>query len=553
MAADWAACLEALFASKGADELKASKTIKKAVKAAGKQSKQAHEALASELDAFLRGGAGGFVLQGSKIVRAAGTQQQHKKRKQKAAAEEPAATAAVQATPFEEPAKKKRKRKRDAEAIGGQPDAEQSSINKKKQKKDKQRKQQAAAEQQASEQQQQEEEEAEQQDGSEPRQRQDKPTKQKKAGKKRSRAADGGEGPATGDEDGLGDEPDTADLRWRANTNRVRVKSGAFSKAEKETLRKAVHDYAVSTGRSTEHTDWLYSTSKSGDTKGMWKKIAAALPHRTVKSVWSAGTRIFNEGNYQGRWTPEQDAQLLQLVSEKGRKWKEIGASLGRMNVACRDRWLMIRLGDSKKEGRWAEDEVQRLQSAVQQYLDARTAAEGVNASGGGGGDELTLTMDDIEDAAAEPAVDEDGAATFTVSRRVVLDDIDWGVVSQEVGTRNNVQCLEKWYTQLSPSMVARGEWGSGDDRRLLRSLYLSDAAHDYDLDWGQLVRGRTAAQTRRRWRLMLKVVPDHRDLEFREAVLQLVQKYTPQLLDRRRQSLETNGGEQEAAEQEIE
>lgn len=45
----------------------------------------------------------------------------------------------------------------------------------------------------------------------------------------------------------------------------------------------------------------------------------------------------------QGRWTPEQDAQLLQLVSEKGRKWKEIGASLGRMNVACRDRWLMIR------------------------------------------------------------------------------------------------------------------------------------------------------------------------------------------------------------------
>lgn len=134
-----------------------------------------------------------------------------------------------------------------------------------------------------------------------------------------------------------------------------------------------------------------------------------------------------------------------------------------------------------------------------------------------------------------------------------------------------------------------------------------SDAAHDYDLDWGQLVRGRTATQvrlyrrtctisvhtlrlalklsallmawpsysggrniaalkrpvrvfasasalqTRRRWRLMLKVVPDHRDLEFREAVLQLVQKYTPQLLDRRRQSLETNGGGQEAAEQGIE
>jgi hypothetical protein len=33
--------------------------------------------------------------------------------------------------------------------------------------------------------------------------------------------------------------------------------------------------------------------------------------------------------------------------------------------------------------------------------------------------------------AAAEPAVDADGAADFTVSRRIVLDDIDWNVVSQ--------------------------------------------------------------------------------------------------------------------------
>ena len=45
--------------------------------------------------------------------------------------------------------------------------------------------------------------------------------------------------------------------------------------------------------------------------------------------------------------------------------------------------------------------------------------------------------------------------------------------LAQAVGTRSNVQCLEKWYSQLSPSMVSRGDWGPGDDRRLLRSLYL--------------------------------------------------------------------------------
>ncbi len=33
--------------------------------------------------------------------------------------------------------------------------------------------------------------------------------------------------------------------------------------------------------------------------------------------------------------------------------------------------------------------------------------------------------------AASEPVVDADGAATVTVSRRIILDDIDWNVVSQ--------------------------------------------------------------------------------------------------------------------------
>ena len=47
----------------------------------------------------------------------------------------------------------------------------------------------------------------------------------------------------------------------------------------------------------------------------------------------------------QGKWTPEEDAQLLQLVSERGKKWKEIGGAVGRMPEACRDRWLMIRCG----------------------------------------------------------------------------------------------------------------------------------------------------------------------------------------------------------------
>lgn len=47
----------------------------------------------------------------------------------------------------------------------------------------------------------------------------------------------------------------------------------------------------------------------------------------------------------QGKWSSGEDTRLMELVEEKGRRWKEIGGALGRMPEACRDRWLAIRCG----------------------------------------------------------------------------------------------------------------------------------------------------------------------------------------------------------------
>lgn len=48
---------------------------------------------------------------------------------------------------------------------------------------------------------------------------------------------------------------------------------------------------------------------------------------------------------FQGKWSSGEDTRLMELVEEKGRRWKEIGGALGRMPEACRDRWLAIRCG----------------------------------------------------------------------------------------------------------------------------------------------------------------------------------------------------------------
>jgi hypothetical protein len=47
-------------------------------------------------------------------------------------------------------------------------------------------------------------------------------------------------------------------------------------------------------------------------------------------------------------------------------------------------------------------------------------------------------------------------------------------------------------YDQLSPSMVERGDWGKGDDRRMLTALYDGGYEVEWDVPWGSLVEGRS-------------------------------------------------------------
>ncbi|MEW5314065.1 MAG: hypothetical protein WDW38_005589 [Sanguina aurantia] len=75
-----------------------------------------------------------------------------------------------------------------------------------------------------------------------------------------------------------------------------------------------------------------------------------------------------------------------------------------------------------------------------------------------------------------------------------------------------------------------RGDWGAGDDKRLLKALWASGALSELTLDWGSLVNGRGADQCRQRWRLMMADVPAARDCGFEGCLRWLVAKYIPSL-----------------------
>lgn len=88
------------------------------------------------------------------------------------------------------------------------------------------------------------------------------------------------------------------------------------------------------------------------------------------------------------------------------------------------------------------------------------------------------------------------------------------------------------------------GAWGIGDDRRMLKALLEERPAEEFEVDWEGLVEGRTAAQSKRRWRLMLKCVPNHRDMELPETIQYLVKTYTPDLLESTPEGSDSEGGD---------
>ena len=71
----------------------------------------------------------------------------------------------------------------------------------------------------------------------------------------------------------------------------------------------------------------------------------------------------------QGKWRPDEEAQLVALVKEKGRKWKEIAGALGRLPEGCRDKYTELDLGEKRASGKWTDEEIGRLEQAVNQYL----------------------------------------------------------------------------------------------------------------------------------------------------------------------------------------
>jgi hypothetical protein len=87
------------------------------------------------------------------------------------------------------------------------------------------------------------------------------------------------------------------------------------------------------------------------------------LPVAKRQRLW-ASTSEYQE--YKGKWSPKEDALLTEAVQKYGRKWVPVAAVVpGRTNPQCRSRWLRHLDPASGKKGRWTPEEDAILIEAV--------------------------------------------------------------------------------------------------------------------------------------------------------------------------------------------
>eukprot|EP00798_Chlamydomonas_sp_ICE-L_P030031 gene30031-17926_t len=114
-------------------------------------------------------------------------------------------------------------------------------------------------------------------------------------------------------------------------------------------------------------------------------------------------------------------------------------------------------------------------------------------------------------------------------------DRVNFEPIALALGTRTDRQCLKKWYLKLSPSVFSLGEWALGDDITLVRALQAGGYEWPWEVEWDRLVPNRTAeqyvpscaGQAKRRWRSMMKGLPDSLEKSFDVCVGELAEKYS--------------------------
>ncbi|KAF9079480.1 hypothetical protein BGX23_003938 [Mortierella sp. AD031] len=175
--------------------------------------------------------------------------------------------------------------------------------------------------------------------------------------------------------------------------------------------------------------------------------------------------KLFGQGPvYKGRWTPEEDALLEQLVHEfadtpQPSLWHKVsGGKVGESTLlrsvkSCARRWNQLSPPPGSQTGPWTAEEERRLQEAISEQLGGKyqvavgVLGEGYAAEGMSPG-KWRPVLDQLPSQSDLPILQQG-------SRQLRM--LSWVAIEEKVGTRTEDACRLHFYVNYHNGN--RGEW----------------------------------------------------------------------------------------------
>ena len=279
--------------------------------------------------------------------------------------------------------------------------------------------------------------------------------------------------------------------------------AGSFSAAEGLQLDAFRDNHCEANDMTIWQFNSLIQTPMRGNAQvqALFNEIHDILPYRPRMSVQKFCRRRFHNFT-RGTWNPDEDELLKQAVEEKGKAWKEVGDSLGRMPEDCRDRWRNYLVNsEHRNREQWTDAEVVNLCSAIlecmklmkEDRMRAREAGENVPECG----TESDQEVDDMKHINWQAVSDRMGEHGGGRSR--LQCSFKWGQLkkreqadflravkeSRGIETKKPVRAKNPWRMKLASKKV--GNMKSGDIYALLQAVVDLDVPEEGNIPWKSL------------------------------------------------------------------
>ncbi|KAJ5266753.1 hypothetical protein N7478_009561 [Penicillium angulare] len=161
--------------------------------------------------------------------------------------------------------------------------------------------------------------------------------------------------------------------------------------------------------------DWPCSADECTKNE-FWAEIYDLIPDRDRRSLYRFMRRHFQDSTQKPHvWTPEQDDELIQLMTLHPGKWSYVARQIGRSDDDVTQRWKnQLEHRGKMNRGKWNAEEVQMLLDVIQETWNKIFKEQGSDA----------------------------GKDMYEMDDRI----LKWGVISDALGNvRSRQQCADKW------------------------------------------------------------------------------------------------------------